>query len=148
MILYDDIEEMPVFNWFKCIDGKHEYACKDHKKAKDLNKCQEAFSALYMQYIDTYGISDQLMEILDLQNQISVHKIDIALTGDRSINMHIKIKEIELAKLTEVKQTKVDTAKVVIEKYLGRRLDTKETTVKEYYDYLEVIKQENGRATD
>lgn len=142
--LYTDIADFPIFNWFKCIDTKdYSYAMINRKEcnAHQLNECMEAFSDLYCQYVDMFGISEHLQEIINLQNQILVHKIDMALTNDRSINMFIKIKEIELNDLLNVKQSKVNTSKIAIEKYLGFRLNEKEVTVKEYYEYLEAIKE-------
>lgn len=149
MELYKDISDFPIYNWFKCVDLKdYSYTMINRKECNEhqLNECMEAFESLYCQYVDTYGISEQLQDIISLQNQILVHKIDMATTGDKSIKMFIQIKEIELNDLLNVKQNKVNTSKVAIEKYLGFRINEKEVTVKEYYDYLEAIK-ENGRAT-
>jgi len=75
-------------------------------------------------------------------------KIEKALTNDNTIESFIKLKELELADKLNVKQSKVNTSKVAIEKYLGFRLNEKEVSVKEYYDYLEAIKLDNGRTTD
>lgn len=149
MKLYESIEDMPVYNWFKCVENKdYKYCLVDIKKYKDayLLKCTECFSKLYAEYIDTFGISKQLEDILNIQNQIAVYKINIAL-GKKSDKTFLSIKETELKEKLEAKQVKTNTTKVIIEKYLGFRLNEKEVTVKDYYNYLEVIK-ENGRTTD
>lgn len=151
MKLYTDISDFPIYNWFKCIDTKDYSWCMVERKEcdkKELQECELAFSDMYAQYLDTFGVSDELQAILRLQSQITVHKIDYVLTGDATHEVFIDIKEIELAKLMEVKEVKGNSAKVAIEKYLGFRLNEKEVSVKEYYEYINVLKAENGRATD
>lgn len=151
MKLYNDISDFPIYNWFKCIDTKDYSYCMVNRKEcnKDqLNECELAFSDMYSQYLDTFGVSDDLQAILRLQNQITIHKIDYVLTGDATHETFIDIKEIELAKLMEVKEVKGNSAKVAIEKYLGFRINEKEVSVKEYYEYINVLKAENGRETD
>ena len=146
--MYESIDEMPIYNWFKCVELKdYSYCAKDRVKC-DLEACQIAFSELYAEYVDTFGISQQLQDILGLQNEIDILKIDMVLTNDRGYLTFIELKELELADKLNVKQSKTNTAKVAIEKYLGFRLNEKEVTVKEYYEYLQAIKEDNGRATD
>ncbi len=145
--LYESIEDMPIYNWFKCIEKLEFKYCIQSGVFSD-EECKEKFQFLYDEFIDKYGINDNLLEILRLQNKILINKIEIKLDGDRSRETFIEIFEIELAKLLEVKETKTNTSKIAIEKYLGFPLNMKVTTVTDYYDYLEVIKQEYGRTTD
>lgn len=147
MKLYTDIADMPIFNWFKCIDTKdYSYVLVERKKCNrdELLKCELAFSELYAQFLDTFGISDNLQAILRLQNQILVHKIDLVLTGDATNEVFIDIKEIELNKLLEVKEVKGNSAKVAIEKMLGFAINERTVSVKSYYEYINELKKENN----
>lgn len=144
---YLTIDEMPIYNWFKCIDYKdYTFVSKD-KKECDINECEAIFGDLYLQFIDTFGISEQLTDIIGIQNEILSLKIDLVLTNDKSIESFIELKELELKDKLNVKQTKTNLIKVSIEKFLGFRINEKEVTVVEYYNYLEALK-ENGRATN
>jgi len=150
-MIYTSIEDMPIYNWFKCIDTKDYSYCSSERKniTEDvLKECEIAFNTCYAEFIYTFGISPELAEIIRIKNKILILKIDIALTGDKSLENFIEIEEIQLNKRLEVKQTKTNTYKVAIEKYLGFRLNEKEVTVKEYYEYLQAIKENHGRATD
>ena len=147
MKIYNSIEEMPVYNWFKCIDLKDYSYCAIDKNDIDLEKCKEAFSNLYNEFLDTFGINESLKQVIELQNEITILKIDKVLTENNSLQTFIELKQIELNELLTVKSEKTKTYKVEIEKFLGFRLNEKEVTVKEYYEYLEAIK-DNGRATD
>lgn len=151
MKLYDNIEDFPIYNWFKCIELKDYSYCLVKRiecNTEQLNKCKEAFGAMYAQYLDTFGISDSLNNILSIQNQITILKIDKVLTGDKFLQTFIELKEIELQELLQTKQTKTVSDKVAIEKYLGFRINEKEISVKEYYEYINALKLDNGRATN
>lgn len=147
MKLYNSIEEMPVYNWFKCIDLKDYSYCAIDKINVDLEKCKEAFSNLYNEFLDTFGINESLKQVIELQNEITILKIDKVLTENNSLQTFIELKQIELDELINVKAEKTKTYKVEIEKFLGFRINEKEVSVKEYYEYLEALK-ENGRSTD
>lgn len=147
MKLYTSIDDMPVYNWFKCIDLKDYSYCAIDKTDLDFEKCKECFSDLYNEFLDVFGVNEHLKNVFELQNQITLLKIDKALYKDESLQTFIELKEIELNELLAVKSEKTKTYKVEIEKYLGFRLNEKEVAVKEYYEYLEALK-DNGRATD
>lgn len=148
MIFYTSIDDMPIYNWFKCVENSQFAWCL--KEQKELNvteaeKCKDAFNSIYNQFLDKYGISETLKDIIELQNKILVNRIEIALDGDKSRLLFIKIDTIELNKLLEAKSPPANYSKIAIEKAMGFQINTKQTTVTEYYDYLEAIKQDNGR---
>lgn len=146
MELYKDISEFPTYNWFKCIDTKDYKYCLIKPiecNQEQVNECQEAFERYYCEYLDTFGVSEQLQDIIRLQNDILSLKIDMVLTEDKSMQFNIDMVQLQLNDKLNVKQSKTNTAKIAIEKYLGFRINEKEVSVKEYYDYLEAIKQ-NG----
>lgn len=147
MKCYDDIADLPIYNWFKCIDTKdYSYVLIERKKCSsdELLKCELVFGELYSQFLDEFGVSDNLQAIIRLQNQILVHKIDFVLTGDATNEVFIDIKEIELKKLLEVKEVKGNSAKVAIEKMLGFAINERTVSVKSYYEYINELKKENG----
>lgn len=147
MKLYTDIADLPIYNWFKCIDTQdYSYVLIERKECSkdELRKCELAFSELYAQFLDTFGISDNLQAIIRLQNQIIIHKIDYVLTGDATHETFIDIKEIELQKLIEVKEVKGNSAKVAIEKMLGFAINERTVSVKSYYEYINELKKDNG----
>lgn len=144
MKCYNDISDFPIYNWLKCIDNKDYTYCMVERRSvseSELKECEIAFSTMYEQFLDTFGVSDNLQSIIRLQNQILVHKIDLALTGDMTNEVFIDIKQIELDKLLEVKQVKGNSAKVAIEKMLGFQLNERTTSVKSYYEYINELKE-------
>ncbi len=148
---YTSIDDFPIFNWFKCIDLKdYTFTLLNRKECTDseLLACEAMFSELYSQYIDAFGISNHLLDIIDLQNEIMLLKIDMVLENDKSKQTFITLKELELKDKLAKKEEKTNTHKLAIEKQLGFRLNFKEVSVSEYYNYLNDLKDSNGRATD
>lgn len=143
MKLYTTIEDLPAYNWFKCVENKeYKYTLVDEKKYKDdlKDECENAFNNLYCEFIDTFGISKELGDIVNLQNQILALEIDIAL-GKKTAKTFLNIKKLELEEKLNVEKPKTNLHKVAIEKYLGFRLNLKEVTTLEYYNYLYAIKE-------
>jgi hypothetical protein len=143
---YKTIEDMPVYNWNKIIEKQlYQYVLIDLKEHKEENKLlyKQQFELLYNEFLDTFGINDHLKSIIELQNEIVLYKIDIALTGDKSLTALQQLAEQRLQKKIEVKKTSTNLVKVHIEKFMGFRIDEKQVTVYEYYNYLKAL--ENGK---
>ncbi len=137
---YTTIEDLPVYNWNKIIEEqKYNYILLNPSEKKfDVNKCKNQFALLYEEFIDVFGINEQLRGIIELQNEITIYKIDIAL-GEKSLEALLKLTETKLKKKLEKKESKGNLTKVYIEKFLGFRLNEKEVTVYEYYNYIKAL---------
>jgi hypothetical protein len=137
---YTTIEDLPVYNWNKIIEAqKYNYILLNPlQKDYNVNECKNQFAVLYEEFIDTFGINEQLRGIIELQNEITIYKIDIAL-GSKSLEALLKLTQSKLKKKLEKKESKGNLTKVYIEKFLGFRLNEKEVTVYEYYNYIKAL---------
>ena len=131
---------MPIYNWNKVIEkGDYSFVSKD---CVLINGAEEAFANLYNEYLDTFGINPTLLDIVELQNEITLYKIDIAL-GQKSLTALLHLAEFKLKQKLESKQTNTNDAIIHVEKYMGFAIDEHKTTVLKYYKYLKAL--ENGR---
>jgi hypothetical protein len=137
---YTTIEDLPVYNWNKIIEAqKYNYILLNPlQNDYNVNECKNQFAVLYEEFIDTFGINEQLRGIIELQNEITIYKIDIAL-GSKSLEALLKLTQSKLKKKLEKKESKGNLTKVYIEKFLGFRLNEKEVTVYEYYNYIKAL---------
>lgn len=143
---YKSLDEMPVYNWFKIQqtnDLKYMLVKTRKVSTKEIEELEKGLKKLSSEYIDTFGISDEYKRILELSRDIEVLKIDFILTKDRSLLTMIELKKIELKVITENK-TKSDIHKIKMhaDKYMGFSINTKETSVKEFYTIIESLKEE------
>ena len=142
---YRSVDELPVYNWFKLHEtGDLIYIvkrgwCSGAARAESWDKC-------YRSFFDTFGVSDDFREYLELQRDIAILKADKVVDGDASLQTKIDIKEMLLAQMLETKtKKKLNEVKVFVEKWMGFRLDERVVTVKEYYTYLYALEKETKR---
>ena len=147
MKFYESIEYMPIYNWFKVNNGDMRFMLIKQTTKYDGKKAREYFDKIYSEYIDVFGISESYLKVIELKKNISVLQIEMAITGDRILKNFIKMAQIELNQInSKTNKTNTNEVKVHLEKYLGFRLNEKETSVKEYYTYLNVMANDSRKA--
>jgi hypothetical protein len=145
---------MPCWNWFKVHEeGNFNYLYKlDNYKIIPkyaTSDTIEKWHNLYQQYIDDIGVNDNYIDYLRLVKRLVIAKCDYAITKDRFLLNEIRMLE------TDIEETKTDGKPVtfgettaVLSKYLGFRLDVKQISVLEYYNYINLMKRDNGKANN
>lgn len=143
---YKSLDEMPVYNWFKIQqtnDLKYMLVKTRKVSTKEIEELEKGLKKLSSEYIDTFGISDEYRQILELSRDIEVLKIDFILTQDRSLLTMIEIKKDQLKAISQNKnKSDVHKLKMHADKYMGFSINTKETSVKEFYTIIESLKEE------
>lgn len=142
MIFYTSIDEISIYNWRKIIEKQeYSYVLKSGKASDE--KCKEAFGLLYNEYVDTFGLNTAYVDIIELQNEILIYKIDIVANGELWKKAHLQLAENKLKTKLEAKQINSSEVTVHIEKHMGFQIDEHKTSVLKYYNYLKAL--ENGR---
>lgn len=144
---YQSIDELPIYNWHKINQTnelewllRKKVLISDHQKKILSNILDRMLS----EFIDTFGIPEKMREILDLKSEIFILRCQMALENNKFLQNFIDIAEWKLKQIIADDQTQSTTqVKVYVEKYLGFRLNERETTVKEFYEYIEAIKNQN-----
>lgn len=144
---YISIEEMPIYNWNKVFEtGDLSYIFKDGK-GKITQDLAELWDDIQQQWIDEFGLEQEMEERIRIKRKLAEHKLDYIITQDRFILNFITIAEIELEDLNKQKSVSFYQAKDTVEKYKGFRLDPKQITVIEWGYTLKNMAQ-NGSKTD
>lgn len=150
ILYYSSLDDLPIFNW-RMINEKNdlEFLLKKKKKLteKEQEKLKEVFEIIYDSFIDAWGISDQYRRILELKRDIAVLQARMFLEKDRSIKTEIRIADHELNMLlnkNENGKQSFSEVKAYVDKFMGFRINAHETSVNEYYGYLELMKKQNN----
>lgn len=101
---------------------------------------QIAYQSIQDDMIDTLGISDEYMSVLE--TKIKIEKMYAKLlAGDRKQLLLIEIEEMELAKLESKGTSKTDLQESLfqIEKIQGVRYNPKEITVYDFYKLAKLV---------
>jgi len=135
---FNSIDEMPIHNYLKVVDGKLKFMVV---KRGIFGNPIKAFEDIQRQLVDRFGISENFAEILELRREICELQCEVAITENRYQNTFIRIKEQELEQLLTVKGATNEELKTIIEKWLGFKLNLQQITISEWYSYLKQFSQ-------
>ncbi len=143
---YSSIDDLPMFNWNK-IHETNELKWLFNNKVEIDNtvELEELWGTIYDEYLQEFGLSKEYKEILAAKRKIANLQADYIIKGDRVILNFINIEKNALESLydnTKGGSTFRDSL-VHLEKMQGIKINTKEITVADYYNYLRSIKK-NG----
>lgn len=131
---YNSIDTMPTFNYLKVVDEDN--ITFMIKKKGLFGNHERAFENIQRQLVDRFGLSESFIEIIELQKEIIALKCEVAISGDKFHNTFIRIHEEELKQKLEQKSLKSNELKILIEKWIGFKLNLHELSVSEWFSYL------------
>ncbi len=134
---YTGIDELPLYNWIQCNDGKFEFTRKTNHGTpeKDL----ETWELIYNDYLKQYGLSKTYKKMLDAMKKKAVLELDFVITGNRFKLTEIEIEETRLNAMLSNAGVgmSIDESLIYISKWMGTWLNVKQITTKEYFNLLE-----------
>lgn len=138
---WESIEDMPIYNWNKCLNGQLEYV---HKKHLLTDKNEKAFEKIYDEFISFRGTSKYEQKLFTAMKRKVMLECDYLRTGNR---MNVTLIEIEEQKIEAIKKEQsesdggggfsIEKSLIILSKWLGYRIDWKEVSVKEFYLIIE-----------
>jgi hypothetical protein len=143
---YTGIDDLPAWNWFRINETDDiTYLLHRRRAVSKLERkhLEEIFGKIYEDYINTFGISEMLKQIMILKRDIAVLRLDMAINDDGSRQTFIDIKESELKQiLLDAEGENNIQIKAYVEKFMGFHIDERAVSVKDYYSYIELLKRE------
>ncbi len=144
-VYYDNIDSMPIRNWFKIHESNDYSWCisSGSKTFAPKSKLLVVWDNLYCQYIDEFGISDEFKAILKLKAKISLLKFDEQYKKNGGLKTLIKVAELELQnKLSVQIKSSMNDVKTYLIKFLnGMPINENTMSVKEFYGHLRVYQK-------
>jgi len=140
---YQSIEEIPLFNWQKCLEGDVKYV---NLETKEDASNQEAFTKLYDEFLQKRGVNKEYKKYLDILKKKAMLQCEFLITKD---NFKLTQIEIEDAKIVSLQKTSeaglsIDKTLIYLGKWLGYRLDWKIISVSEFYSILEEYEKQSN----
>jgi hypothetical protein len=126
--IFSDLHELPAFNWFRATETKNlTWLLKDRTKKCSQSKLEQVFQDLNDQLIDIFGISDNYLNYM------------LKLLSDNNFDktmMLVAQQQLEEIAKQFGESKNVLAEKINAERILGFRIDVKQISVVEYYNYL------------
>lgn len=133
---YGDIDEMPLYNWRKCNEGKVHYTRKNLEKGTK-KRDHEQWEKTYDSYLAEFGLGQDYARYYELKIELAVIQCEFVETDDRFLLNRIKQLEHEIKELLEREPgADTDTAIVHLSKWMGSLIDQKKVTVRMFYKML------------
>ncbi len=138
---YKSLDEIPLYNWNKCLNGEYKYIRIDLKESGDNEK---QFSELYNAYLKVRGFNKDYVKYISILRKKAMLQCDYLITKDAFKLTQIEIEETKLENMQKMQAEPVSVEKTLIylSKWLGYRLDWKQVSANEYY----LILEEYGKA--
>ena len=142
-VKWDSIDEMPIHNWNMILQtGDLKYLFKTEGIVG--SKANELWLRLQQDYINEFGLDDTYMQLLRLQKKLTLLNLDYVITKDRFLFNLITMAEKDIESLAIKEGMKFIQLLNHVEKYMGYRIDPKDTSVKRWYSALKNMSENNG----
>jgi hypothetical protein len=140
---YQSIEEIPLFNWQKCLEGDVKYV---NLETKDDSSNQEAFNKLYDEFLQKRGVNKEYKKYLDILKKKAMLQCEFLITKDDFKLTQIEIEDAKIVSLQKTSEEglSIDKTLIYLGKWLGYRLDWKIISVSEFYSILEEYEKQSN----
>lgn len=142
---YEDIEELPLHNWIKCLANDLKFVRKQENGT--IEQDRKAWEKIYDSYIAEFGIGEAYKKMLKAMQKKALLEVDYILTRDR-----FKLTEIEMqiANLGAMIGNRgngmtIEQSLVHLSKWLGSWINPKMITTREYFNLMDEYGKENKR---
>jgi len=140
---YQSIEEIPLFNWQKCLEGDVKYV---NLETKEDSSNQEAFTKLYDEFLQKRGVNKEYKKYLDILKKKALLQCEFLITKDDFKLTEIEIQDAKIVSLQKTSEAglSIDKTLIYLGKWLGYRLDWKIISVSEFYSILEEYEKQSN----
>jgi len=140
------IDEMPLYNWVKCNDGKLIYIRKKPVGVVN-NRDLEAFTTIYDEYLKEFGLNDRYKRYLEAKRRLAIYQAKYIIKRDRFLLNKIEIEEGKIKDLERFfgDGQRIESVITHLSMWCGYKIDQKKTSVKEYFTLLEEYGKANKK---
>lgn len=152
--VYTSISELPIYNWRminETDDLRFLLAVRNPTSktltGEVLNELSETWQKVFDEFIDTFGISDNYRDMIELRIQLMQLKIEQAVDGIDN-RTFIEICEWKIKRLAEKMNdgsASFESVQAYVEKYLRFPINETRCSVSKYYNYLKMMNEDGKR---
>lgn len=153
MKLYNSIDVLPIWNYYKIIEsGDLKYLAITNNYGKDFNYDQKSalifWEYINDEYIDFFGVSREMVEILELQAEVAINRYEWTVNKTPVCKSLWKQAEKKLDMLLNGDETNEGVLQkqiFYIEKEMGFSIDEKQVSVKRFFSYIKELNEYANR---
>ena len=134
-----------MYNWKKIHDTNDlKWLFVKKVNVENNQELECLWSKIYDEYLIEFGLSEQFKEIINIKKKIAQLQADYIIKQDKVLVNFINVEKNNLKQVYETsKQGSTFRESLVhLEKMQGIKINTREITVADYYNYLRSIKND------
>jgi len=141
---YSEIDEIPLYNWIKCIDGHFQYVSKDAKKYYSQHDVK-AFLELFDKYLKYKGFTFEQESFIKMQQSCIAFAAKFLQTGESGYITHFLVAKAQLEKIDprKTKSKSIPDILIILSKWIGYWIDSKKITLEDYLTMMAAFEAEN-----
>lgn len=134
---YSGIDDMPLYNWIQCHEGKFEFARISGEGSADEDL--EAWQHIYDNYIRVFGLSDVQKKMFEAMKKQALLELDFVITQDRFklTEIEMQIAKMNLMLANRGQGITIEQMLIHLSKWMGQWINARNITVKEYFNLTE-----------
>lgn len=140
---YDSLDA-PVYIWSKVHETNDlSWLLIKRKKLNEKMRSllEKVWEKIYDEYLSEFGFSEAFVSIKEKELQIVKMKLELILSGDRTLLTFIEIEEQDLAEMKKgISKASFMTSKIAIESKFKFQLNMMTTSIREFYSYIKHLK--------
>ena len=139
---WGSIDDFPLYNWIECNKGKYKYTRING--IGNEKKDQETWVKLYDEYLAVFGLSKKYEKYLLLCKKKALLQAEYIITKEVFKKTEIELQNAKIKSLEVYfgDGEKIEVILMWLSKFLGYKVDKKQTSVKEYF----ILVEEYGKA--
>lgn len=147
---YTQLDEISLFNWQRCLEGKHYFMLKK-APSSERNETEQredyiAFQKLYNTYLEKYGLTEQYKKYLESQENVLKCRFNFCDTGNKEWVTAESIHYRDMQRLDPSKQKGMTIGQLMVHlnKWMGGQwIRTRDISVEEFHNLIEEYEQSN-----
>ena len=143
--MYLSIDELPAFNYFKISDtSEYGYLLKKFNKVEPTEVFASVWYSIQDQLHEEFGVNQSFKDYVKLLKALIDKRVDVVIekgAAQRKAEMFLKFAEADMKAFIEGGDGgSLNESKVIVDKYMGYRIDLKKTSIQEFMSYIEAVR--------
>ena len=146
---WDSISDFPLYNWIKCNNDQYQYV-RINPVGKPTENDVKQWVKLYDEYLKEFGLNEKYVKFLEAQTKRALLQAEYVISKNEFKKTEIEIQNAKMKSLEVYFGDGKDIEVILLwlSKFLGYKINTKETSVKEYFLMLEEYGKANKKVRD
>ena len=138
---FRSIDTLPMWNWSKIQEtNNYKWLSLDFTYEDFSVESMMIFNSIFAEYISEFGIGEEYTKLLMKKRDLLIAHSEYLISDNKEHKMRMKFLQVDVDDLADKMKGKEHTSEaestIVLEQNLGVKLNLREITVKEYYNYV------------